>query len=89
MLRIYMLGNFQVERDGIPIPAVDWARRKARSLLKLLALRRDTGCTGSRSPRCSGPTSTLPQPAATSIATCHSSATPLSPASNVPLALTI
>lgn len=38
MLRIYMLGNFYVERDGTPIPAVDWARRKTKSLLKLLAL---------------------------------------------------
>ena len=38
MLRIYLLGNFYVERDGTPIPAVDWARRKTRSLLKLLAL---------------------------------------------------
>jgi predicted ATPase/DNA-binding SARP family transcriptional activator len=38
MLRIYLLGNFYVERDGTPIPAADWARRKTRSLLKLLAL---------------------------------------------------
>ena len=38
MLKIYMLGNFYVERDGTPIPAVDWARRKTRSLLKVLAL---------------------------------------------------
>jgi predicted ATPase/DNA-binding SARP family transcriptional activator len=38
MLRIYMLGNFHVERDGTAIPAADWARRKTKSLLKLLAL---------------------------------------------------
>jgi len=33
-----MLGTFYVERDGTPIPATDWARRKTKSLLKLLAL---------------------------------------------------
>src|SRR5262245_26262240 len=38
MLKIYLLGDFSVHRDGIPIPAADWARRKTRSLLKLLAL---------------------------------------------------
>lgn len=38
MLRIYLLGDFFVERDGNPIPAADWSRRKTRSLLKLLAL---------------------------------------------------
>lgn len=38
MLRIYLLGDFYVERDGTLIPADDWARRKTRSLLKLLAL---------------------------------------------------
>ena len=38
MLRIYLLGDFYVERDGTPIPAADWARRKTKSILKLLAL---------------------------------------------------
>ncbi|HMA32918.1 MAG TPA: tetratricopeptide repeat protein [Chloroflexia bacterium] len=38
MLKIYLLGTFRVERDGAPIPAEAWARRKTRGLLKLLAL---------------------------------------------------
>jgi predicted ATPase/DNA-binding SARP family transcriptional activator len=38
VLRIYLLGNFRVERDGTLIPAADWARRKTSSLLKLLAI---------------------------------------------------
>lgn len=39
MLRIFVLGTFWVERDGNPIPESAWTRRKAKSLLKLLALR--------------------------------------------------
>lgn len=37
-LCIYILGPFQVERDGQPIPPREWARPKDRALLKLLAL---------------------------------------------------
>src|SRR5262245_20096834 len=38
-LRISLLGSFRVERDGVPIPDSAWPRRRARNLLKLLALR--------------------------------------------------
>lgn len=40
MLRICLLGPFQVERDGQLIPRREWARPKDRALLKLLALDR-------------------------------------------------
>jgi DNA-binding SARP family transcriptional activator len=35
---VRLLGGFQVERDGAPIPEADWRRRKAKALVKLLAL---------------------------------------------------
>ena len=38
MLRIYLLGDFRVERDGVPIAGEAWARRKTKALLKLLCL---------------------------------------------------
>jgi predicted ATPase/DNA-binding SARP family transcriptional activator len=41
MLRIYLLGDFRVERDGAPIAAEAWARRKTKALLKLLCLQPD------------------------------------------------
>jgi DNA-binding SARP family transcriptional activator len=40
MVRIFLLGPFEVERDGRVIPAGEWARPKDRALLKLLALDR-------------------------------------------------
>ena len=39
-LRIFTLGGFQVLRDGVPIPAVAWQRRKARQLFLYLLGRR-------------------------------------------------
>ncbi len=41
MLRITMLGGFQVERDGRVLDGKSWPRRKTKSLLKLLALQPD------------------------------------------------
>src|SRR5690349_21408413 len=38
MLRISLLGSFRVELDGKLIEESAWARRKVKSLLKLLAL---------------------------------------------------
>ncbi len=38
-LRIYCLGGFRVERDGVPLTDVEWKSKRARSLLKLLAVR--------------------------------------------------
>ncbi len=38
MLAIYLLGEFRLERDGTPIPATAWTRRKTKALLKILAL---------------------------------------------------
>ncbi|HEY6665774.1 MAG TPA: transcriptional activator domain-containing protein, partial [Propionibacteriaceae bacterium] len=37
-VEIDLLGGFAVRVDGRPIPAIDWRRRKAASLVKLLAL---------------------------------------------------
>ena len=37
-VEIDLLGGFAVRVDGRPIPAGDWRRRKAASLVKLLAL---------------------------------------------------
>jgi DNA-binding SARP family transcriptional activator len=37
-VQIDLLGGFAVRVDGRPIPAADWRRRKAASLVKLLAL---------------------------------------------------
>lgn len=39
MLRIYLLGNFRAENGSGPIAEEAWSRRKAKNLLKLLALR--------------------------------------------------
>ena len=38
ILRIWTLGRFMVERDGVPIPASAWRRRSAPVVLKLLLL---------------------------------------------------
>lgn len=38
MLRIHLLGRFEVERDGRPIPASAWRRRRPLDLLKLLCV---------------------------------------------------
>jgi predicted ATPase/DNA-binding SARP family transcriptional activator len=35
---IRLLGGFEVDRDGAPVPAREWRLRKARTLVKLLAL---------------------------------------------------
>lgn len=40
MLRLYLLGSFQMERDGQAVPTSVWARPRDRALLKLLALQR-------------------------------------------------
>jgi predicted ATPase/DNA-binding SARP family transcriptional activator/tetratricopeptide (TPR) repeat protein len=37
-VRIRLLGGFGVERDGAPVAAQEWRLRKARTLVKLLAL---------------------------------------------------
>ena len=37
-LRLWLLGGFRVEVDGQPVPERRWRRRKACSLVKLLAL---------------------------------------------------
>src|SRR5947209_17738140 len=38
MLRIFLLGSFRVERDGLTLAESDWPRRKVKSLCKVLAL---------------------------------------------------
>ena len=38
VLRIHLLGRFQVERDGRPIPPAAWRRRRPLDLLKLLCV---------------------------------------------------
>jgi DNA-binding SARP family transcriptional activator len=38
LLRVYLLGRFEVVRDDAPIPAHAWRRRRPADLLKLLAL---------------------------------------------------
>ncbi|HEV3281836.1 MAG TPA: BTAD domain-containing putative transcriptional regulator [Acidimicrobiales bacterium] len=38
-LRVRLLGGFRVERRGVPISDLDWQRRTARQLTKLLATR--------------------------------------------------
>ena len=45
---IDLLGGFAVRVDGRPIPATEWRRRQAASLVKLLALRPAARCTGSK-----------------------------------------
>jgi len=37
VLRIYLLGDYRVEREGVPIAGEAWARRKTKTLIKLLA----------------------------------------------------
>lgn len=37
-MRIRLLGGFEVDRGGVPVPAREWRLRKARTLVKLLAL---------------------------------------------------
>ncbi|WP_433293708.1 BTAD domain-containing putative transcriptional regulator [Actinoplanes sp. CA-030573] len=37
-MRLRLLGGFAVDRDGVPVPAREWRLRKARTLVKLLAL---------------------------------------------------
>ena len=37
-LRLHLLGRFEVLRDGVPIPAQAWRRRRPADLLKLVAL---------------------------------------------------
>lgn len=37
MVRLYLLGGFRVERNGVPVPDAAWQRRPAKTLLKLLA----------------------------------------------------
>lgn len=39
MLRIYLLGRFRVERDGVAVPKDAWRGRKTKQLLKMLAAR--------------------------------------------------
>src|SRR5690349_6566321 len=38
MLRIRLLGQFEVERDGRAVPAAAWRRRRPLDLLKLLCV---------------------------------------------------
>ncbi|MEV4708366.1 BTAD domain-containing putative transcriptional regulator [Actinoplanes sp. NPDC049316] len=40
-MRIQLLGGFDVDRDGAPVQAREWRLRKARTLVKLLALAPD------------------------------------------------
>jgi predicted ATPase/DNA-binding SARP family transcriptional activator len=40
-VEIRLLGGFEVIRDGTPVPSREWRLRKARTLVKLLALSRD------------------------------------------------
>jgi len=40
-MQIRLLGGFGVERDGRPLHATSWRLRKARTLVKLLALTPD------------------------------------------------
>ena len=37
-VRISLLGGFEVQVDGVPVPSQAWSRRSAASLVKLLAL---------------------------------------------------
>jgi DNA-binding SARP family transcriptional activator len=39
-LRVELLGGFRVERDGAAEPVSEWQRRKAKALMKLLAVHR-------------------------------------------------
>jgi hypothetical protein len=54
-----MLGGFDVQVDGMAVPADAWRLSKARSLLKLLALAGATVCTEIPSSRRFGQTSGL------------------------------
>ena len=40
-VRIRLLGGFEVQVDGVPVPSQAWSRRNAASLVKLLALADD------------------------------------------------
>src|SRR5512141_553990 len=40
-IRIFLLGGFAIDVDGVAIPAEAWARRSAATLVKLLALADD------------------------------------------------
>ena len=40
-VRIRLLGGFEVQVDGVPVPSQAWSRRSAASLVKLLALADD------------------------------------------------
>ena len=38
-IKVYLFGEFRVEREGVPIGSEEWDRQKTRSLLKLLLIR--------------------------------------------------
>ena len=59
-LTIRLLGGFEAAVDGSPLPAGAWRLRKARELVKLLALAPGRACTGSRRWTCSGASNPRP-----------------------------
>ena len=54
-LRIQLLGGFAVSRAGRPIPPQAWRLRKAKSLIKLLALANGHRAVRSEIGDCCGP----------------------------------
>ena len=47
-LDIFLLGGFRAVVDGVDVPTDSWSQRRARDLVKLLALAPRGGCTASR-----------------------------------------
>ena len=65
LVRVWLLGRFEVRVGSLTIGEDGWRLRKAASLVKLLALAPDTDCTASRSWTSSGPTSSPGPPPTT------------------------
>ena len=45
---IFLLGGFRAVVDGVDVPPDAWSQRRARDLVKLLALAPRRGCIASR-----------------------------------------